>query len=179
MNKKIIFTLLACVALFLSSCEKDNYAPPIDLQILSGEWIVSSYNTVDGEYHAEGWTLRTSNTNSNTPNRLLLMDDGFYDFVVDVPADPWKPLFGQDAAVVNQYIYIDDRFGPVIYEYDIGVILKDGKVTPEAITLPSGFKADKISFTIAFEDDGWEEYRVVGYRFSGFLEDHDYIYYEE
>ena len=165
MNKKIIFTLFACFALFLSSCEKDNSMPDIPpLQILSGEWIVSG----DPYMEDEGWTLTTSNTNDNAPDKLLLTDkESFWHFVVAVPADPWKAAFGQNTPTDN-------------LDYDeIGVIIKNGKITPQAVTLPSGFKADKISFTLAFEDDDYEEWRIVGYRKSGFLEDVGYIYYEE
>jgi hypothetical protein len=171
MNKKLIFILSMCFTLLLSSCEEDNYAPNLHVQILAGEWIVS------GDPYVDSWTLTTSNTNDNSTNGLLLTDkESFWYFTVTVPAEPWNPSFGQKEVVTNQYYEVS---GTEIVPYDIKVIVKNGIVTPNAVTLPSGWKADKIAFTLAFEDDGYTEYRIVGYRVSGFLEDIGYVYYEE
>jgi hypothetical protein len=175
MNKKLIFIFSICLTLILSSCEDDNYAPDLHVQILAGEWVVS------GDPYIDSWTLTTSNTNSNGTNSLLLTDsESFWYFTVIVPAEPWLASFGQENPVRNQYYEVQTQ-DPIIVPYDIEIIVKNGKVTPEAVILPSGWKADKISFTLAFEDDNpnFAEYRIVGYRKSGFLEDVGYVYHEE
>jgi hypothetical protein len=168
MNKKLIFVFSICLALVMSSCEDDNYAPNLQVQILAGEWVVTTPE-VYVPYIGDIWTLRTSNTNDNSSKAIVLTDGGtFWDFTVIVPAEPWTPAFGHPNAVNN-------------LSYDEKIIIKDGTVTPKAVKLPSGWEADKVSFTIGFEDgnDGFEEFRIVGYRLSGFLEDIGYVYYEE
>jgi hypothetical protein len=186
MNKKLIFILLACITLSFASCnEKDDYAPSLSVQILAGEWIMTVPEFFIENYgYPETWTLRTSNTNDNSSKALLLNDDEtFWSFVVTVPAEPWGPSFGigeDDLPVVNQYYVIQN--GIIVYNpYDEKFLIKNGIVTPKAVTLPSGWKADKISFTFGIEDGagGFEEFRMVGYRLSGFLEDEGYVYYEE
>lgn len=177
MNKKLIIMLLACATLFVSCNEEDNYGQDLSVQILAGEWLVTTpQSLVDAV--GDTWTLRTSNTIDNSANALLLTDDeSFWKFVVFEPFDLSNTSFGQNDTVVNQYYFVHTE-DPVIEPYDIGIIVKNGKVTPQAITLPSGWKADKISFTIAFGDDNYTEYNVAGYRISGFLEDVGYIYRE-
>ncbi|MDR3227375.1 MAG: hypothetical protein LBT56_06860 [Prevotellaceae bacterium] len=177
MNKKLIIVLLACVALFVSCNEEDNYESDLSVQILAGEWQVFG----DPYMGDDGWILRTANTVENSKNAIILTDaQSFWYFTVKVPAEPWSPSFGQETPVTNLYYDVDVQ-DPIIVPYDIGVIVKNGKVTPKAITLPSGWKADKISFTLAFEDDypEYAEYRIVGYRISGFLEDVGYVYHEQ
>jgi hypothetical protein len=186
MNRKLIFTLLAFVALFITSCNEDDNSPVPDLnvQILAGEW--SAVLVLPGGDFYE-WNLTTSNTSNNASNALLLTDlfgttkqPTLWQFTVVVPADPWSPVFGQNEPVTNLYYDVQGQ-DPIVVPYDIGIIVKNGNVQPKAIKLPSGWMADKISFTIAFEDDypAYTEYRVVGYRISGFLEDVGYVYLEE
>ncbi|MDR2064464.1 MAG: hypothetical protein LBP85_01950 [Prevotellaceae bacterium] len=152
------------------SCEDDNYAPDLHVQILAGEWVVTTPEFFVEHYGTdEIWTLRTSNTNDNSTNAILLTDAStFWNFTVVVPAEPWNPSFGSINSVKN-------------LSYDEQIVIRNGTVTPKAVTLPSGWVADKISFYIGFEDGngGFEEFRIVGYRVSGFLEDIGYVYYEE
>ncbi|MDR2409754.1 MAG: hypothetical protein LBE13_16815 [Bacteroidales bacterium] len=170
MKKKLIFVFSVCLTLLLSSCEDDNYAPNLHVQILAGQWVVTTPEFFIDYYGLDDtWTLITSNTNDNSNNALLLTDAStFWDFTVTVPAEPWVPLFGDITPVDN-------------LSYDEKIVIRNGTVTPKAVTLPSGWVADKIAFYIGFEDGNgsFDEFRIVGYRVSGFLEDIGYVYYEE
>ncbi|MDR3226652.1 MAG: hypothetical protein LBT56_03165 [Prevotellaceae bacterium] len=174
---KIMILSVFAATLFVSCNEEDNYGTDFSVQILAGEWAVTTPESLVDSI-GETWRLRTSNTVDNSKNALLLTDaKSFWKFIVTVPFDLSNTSFGQNDTVVNQYYDVHDE-SPVIEPYDIGVIVKNGKVTPQAITLPSGWKADKISFTIAFGNDNYTEYNIAGYRISGFLEDAGYVYRE-
>lgn len=179
MNKKIILlTFLAGFVLFTTSCQKDYETPITSVGLLAGQWYV---------YSADldlTWTLYTSNDMQDKPGNLIITDGldpskhgNLWDFTVTVPCDANALNFGNASEVTNQWYYIQKK-DPVIVPYDIQIILKNGKVEPNAVLLPSGTMADKITFTIAFGDDSpaFTEYTMVGYRISGFTEDNGFIY---
>ena len=74
--------------------------------------------------------------------------------------------FGSTDTVINQ-----------VPDYDIKMIVSNGKIYKDAVTLPSSLVVDSISFDIWFEDlEGAtgiasDVLHVGGYRQSGFGED--------
>lgn len=187
MKTKLIYFLFSLAFLF-SACEDDgddfDYT---SAGIMGGEWCV----TLDGDNSAV-FTIRTSNTAADIPGKMLLTDAStFWDFAVTVNNDLNTLTFSTpEEGVKNQVIY-DEVGDEVDYNgdgeikdlvpYDILVRIKGGKITLNAVELPSKVTADKIEFTVAFEDDETpfaHEYRFVGYRVSGFDEDIDYPYTE-
>lgn len=179
MKTRMKLIVLWVVALLVSCQDKyeTEYEPT---GLLAGQWVVSDA----GDPESDAWTLYTSNTPVREAGKLLLTDKGvdaggFWDFTVSVAGDPQALTFGQADAVENQWYYVQEE-DPVIVPYDIQVIVKDGRVERDAVSLPSGAVADKITFILAFGDDDPEfhEYTMVGYRYSGFMEDAGYVYRE-
>lgn len=171
MNKIILFTFFVGIVTF-TSCQKEYEMDFTQAGLMAGQWIVS------GDPYLDHWTLNTANSENDDPGKLLLTDGGdFWEFTVTVDANTSGLTFGQTTPVVNQWYNVAVK-DPVIRPYDIEVIVKNGKIERNAVLLPSGTMADKITFTLAFEDDDFEEWTMVGYRYSGFVEDDNYVYTE-
>lgn len=184
MKNKLIYLLFTFVLLF-SACDKDDDIEYTSAGIMGGEWCV----TIDGS--EDVFTMRTSNTASDKAGELLLRDDAdFWDFIVTVSNDLNTLTFSTvDAGVKNQVLkdevadkkdYNEDGDKNDLVPYDILVKVKGGLITQKSVKLPSGVMADKIEFTVAFEDDdnAFTEHKIIGYRITGFEEDEGFAYKE-
>lgn len=187
MKTKLIYLLFSFALLFTACEDDDDDFDYTSAGIMGGEWCV----TVDGD--PSPIIIRTSNTAADVAGKLLLTDcANFWDFTLTVDNDLKALTFATpEAGVKNQVIYDEiadskdyngDGDKKDIVAYDILVKVKGGKITLGVVELPSGVKADKIEFTISFEDDQdgafANEYKFVGYRVTGFDEDIDYPYTE-
>ena len=62
---------------------------------------------------------------------------------------------------------------------DINVTITGGKIIKGGAVTPSGSKADYIEFYVSFSDDsypaayGYKNYKVSGYRYTGFVDDEE------
>jgi hypothetical protein len=169
-NIKTIFAALLMLSLVMmnTSCKDDVEAGGTAMEKMAGEWVCYS---PDFDYD---FICRTSNTSSNEVGKLLITDaGGFWDYAVIANADLSSKTFSIVEAINK------------VVDYDIKISIIDGKITEKAVTLPSGNKADKIEYGIWFEDiadaGAPADYvvTIVGYRYSGFLEDEGYVYVGE
>lgn len=182
--KKIIFaTILAIAGFSFTSCEKEEIGGTA-AKDMAGEWTVTFKNSVEeylflfedqgampAENNIENWSwdyiyddseyvITTSNLASNSPDSLLITDDGnYWDFKVKAKANPADKTFqiGKSANLSN----------------DSEVKIIGGKILKDAATTPSGMPADSIVFYIQFFDDsyGFTYTKVSGYRRTGFAND--------
>ena len=169
---------------FLSSCYDKNEVELTAAKDLSGQWVV-----IDSVSGTE-FVLTTSNTSSNSPDSLYITDlsggvAGFWSFQLKIKANVDALTFAEDS-VVNMVLqdevlakkdYNGDGLKNAIVPYNIKVNIKSGKVEKNAITMPSGVKADKITLQIEFEDDdpAYSTYKIHGYRKTGFHEDDGFV----
>jgi hypothetical protein len=164
----LTFLFIACVLL---SCRKEEDPGGVAIGDMCGEWNV----TIDGSGTAK---IYTSNNVDNAPNKIIITDKlSYYWFTFEANVNTTTRTFAVDTAVNKEYY--NAAWNPSNARnllYDIKIIIRDGKVTKEAITLPSGVKADMIEFSIGFEDDGYTLHEIVGYRRSGYLEDEAFYY---
>ena len=184
MNKRIYFLFFFLVgAVSFTSCVKEYEMEYTSAELLAGRWMVS------GDPYLDHWVLLTTNS-KNDASKIILTDNrgtatggrknqggALWNFAVTVSADPSALTFGQSTDITNEWYYTQIK-DPVVIKYDIKVRVKNGKIERNAVTLPSGGKADKISFILAFEDNAipFEEWNMVGYRISGHTEDEEFIY---
>jgi hypothetical protein len=164
----LTFLFMACVLL---SCRKEEDPGGVAIGDMCGEWIV----TVDGTSAAK---IYTSNNVDNATDKIMITDLlSYYWFKVEANVNTTTRTFAVDTAVNKEYYNTSwSSSSARTLPYDIKIIIRDGKVTKEAITLPSGVKADMIEFSIGFEDDGYALHEIVGYRRSGYLEDETFYY---
>lgn len=168
----------------VSSCYDKNEVEYTAAKNLCGQWVVSDSIT------GTEFTLTTSNTSSNSPDSLYITDKysgtaGFWDFQVKVQAKVSSMSFSQDSAinmvlmdeVVAKKDYNGDGLKNAIVPYNIKVNVKLGKIEKNAVTMPSGVKADKITLIVEFEDDApaYTSYPIHGYRKTGFHEDDHFV----
>ena len=167
--------ILGIAAAFLAvSCQK----APIEntaTVATAGQWYVqfdavdASGNLPDADY-ADFFGLGnvmvlTSNTAANKGTEMLVNDLGnFWDFNVKVAANQESLTFGNSGEAQN-------------LSYDCMVTLKNGKITKNGATTPSGMPADAIEFEVSFDDDpypaayGFDHYKVHGFRYTGLAND--------
>lgn len=171
-NIKLILTFLF-IAWAAMSCRKEEDPGGVAIGDMCGEWHI----TVDGTPKG---TLITSNNVNNDINKLVISDKlNYYWFNVEVDLNLSARTFSVDTAINQEYYNLTwSASSARTIPYDIKIIVRNGKVTKDAVTLPSGVKSDLIEFQIGFEDDGtpYELHQIVGYRRSGFLEDEDFVY---
>lgn len=184
--KKIVYLFAA--ALLFASCEKDEIGGTAT-ESLAGQWYVN-VDAVDengdvvytGEdvFELGTFMLLTYNTASNTADTLFVDDlENFWKFKVKVSCNSGDRTFGNTDFADN-------------FKYECGVKITDGKVLSQAATTPSGMPADSIVFYVEFDDDylvddegnlvvddegnpvyfpeayGFKNYRISGYRYTGF-----------
>jgi hypothetical protein len=171
-NIKLVLTFLL-IAWAAMSCRKEEDPGGVAIGDMCGEWHI----TVDG---APKGTLITSNNVNNDANKLVISDKlNYYWFNVEVDLNLSAQTFSVDTAMNQEYYNASWNASLArTIPYDIKIVVRNGKVTKGAVTLPSGVKADLIEFQIGFEDDGtpYELHQIVGYRRSGFLEDETFVY---
>jgi len=172
--KKVLF-LIMVVGAFLASCEKDKIGGT-ETQKIAGDWSVTVdaaaadgsvvYEDIFGMGHIN---ILTYNTEKNVPNEMWVDDAGiFWDFQVLVNLDNANATFSTDN---NDYVENN--------AYDSKVKITNGKVLYGAAKTPSGMPADSIVFYVSFDDDdypaqyGYEDYKISGYRYTGFANDAD------
>jgi hypothetical protein len=171
MKKIFLYTaVLVTSLLFITSCEKDEIGGTAT-QKMAGEWYVTADaidsvgNVVYTDFFGIGhFHLDTYNTSSNSTSEMWINDNGnFWDFKtkmnIDLNAQTFQISDAQNVA------------------YDSKLTITDGKILYGAATTPSGMPADSIVFNVSFNDDpypaqyGYKEYRVSGYRYTGFTKD--------
>lgn len=175
---KKIFLLTIVMALIVTSCkqEYDNwYSAGYEL---SGEWIVTTQQSVaenEGETpnlaNIDNWvwedlygtgttSVQTYSSAANSPTELIVEDNHtFWDYKVKVNAD------------VNTMTFKVDNTPNLVYACDVSIV--GGKVLKDAATTPSGNLADSIVFYVKFSDNtnGFTYMKVSGFRKTGFTED--------
>ena len=177
MKKIVLYTIvLAAGLLSISSCAKDEIGGTAT-EAMAGEWYVTAvaidgngevvYEDADlfdiGHFH-----LDTYNTASNGTTEMWIDDNtNFWEFKIKIKIDLAAKTF-QATDVPNEY-YSDPE--------DCLVTISNGKILPGAATTPSKMPADSIVFNVSFSDDlypaayGYAEYRISGYRYTGFVND--------
>jgi len=170
MKKILIFTSFV-VALLSTSCDKKEEFEQVNSSTVevSGEYYVYYNHETYGEdpFGAGLTKVIISNTAADNGQEILLSDQGnFWDYTVKLPVNIDAMTFGSESEVTS-----------VVKDYEIQVIVKNGKIIKDAVELPSGVMADSIYFEIWFEDleDATnianDKLLVGGFRKSGFLED--------
>ncbi len=169
MKKYILyFTFLA---LIVSSCDlKEDYiVEKSEVVEFAGQWYLEyNHETYGEDPFGAGMTMTNIyNTAADDGNEIWISDDGnFWDYKVKVPVNLENMTFGSENIVTNM---VDD--------YNIQVIIKNGKILFDASVQPSGTTTDSIYFEIWFEDleDATgianDKLLVSGVRRTGFLED--------
>lgn len=173
MKKILLYTaVLVASVLFMTSCEKDQIGGTAT-QEMAGDWYVTAVavdsvgNVVytDDELFGLGhFHLDTYNTSSNSSTEMWINDNGtLWDFKtkmnIDLNAQTFQAIDAQNEA------------------YDSKLTITNGQILYGAATTPSGMPADSIVFNVSFNDDtypaqyGYKEYRVAGYRYTGFTKD--------
>lgn len=150
---------MAVVALVLFGCQEEFEPGGTAVQDAAGTWMIS----FDGDGPYEAYTF---NTSANSDKELWLSDFGHYwDFKVKVPINMSALTFGSTDTLIN-----------VVDEYEIKIVVTEGKILKAAATPPSGLPVDSISFKIWFADQtdyGFsnDPISVGGYRYTGWPED--------
>jgi len=171
--KKINFlytlALVLCLGLF-SSCEKDDYVPGgTAVETMSGKWtVVYDHSSFGEDPFGVGKTqVYTYNTADNSTEEMWLFDDAnFWDYKVKVPINLENKTFGTTDTLTN-----------AVEEYEIKVVVRNGKIIDNGATPPSGQPVDSIYFELWFEDlEGAtglpdDTLLVSGYRYTGWEED--------
>lgn len=165
----IFAALLLSVSLF--SCEKEedvvDYTP---VGIMAGDWYVQSIDPATGAVLKDYFQLLTSCTSSFDKDTLIISDLGnLWEFNVKVKVDIAGKSFAEDKANSNYYKL--NQTTKLYENYNITCKVTEGKITEGTKLLPSGTKADEISFKIEFSDDPGVILLIKGYRLTGFLED--------
>ena len=183
-NIKLLAIVLAFSAIVgFNACEKYERGGTA-VESMCGEWVAY---VVDFDMD---FTLKTSNVANNEPNKIIVTDRNvagtgttFWGFAVKANCDVSSKTFSC-TNVTNDFWTEKTVAGVtgVYTPYDIKISIRNGKITEKAVELPSGVKADKIELEIWFEDIGEEGFpadhfcKIVGYRYSGFSEDDDFVY---
>ena len=170
--KKVIYLLMMCAGVLLSSCEKYEIGGTAT-EALAGEWTVTvdavdgSGNVVEEDFFGLGRVmLNTYNTAANLPTEMYVDDLGnFWEYKVKVQSDVNTLTFATSGAATNE---VGDP---------INVTIDGGKILPGAATTPHGTPADSIVYYVSFSDDeypaqyGYAKYKVSGYRYTGLAVD--------
>lgn len=163
--------IIALFAMVVSSCDlKEDYEVEKSKVVeAAGQWFVMyNHETFGEDPFGAGFTaLKTFNTSADDGTEIWLTDEGnFWDYKVKIPIDLGSLTFGSEDTVIS-----------AVADYDIKVIVRNGKIIKNASVQPSGATTDSIYFEIWFEDlqDATEipndKLLVSGFRRTGFLED--------
>lgn len=174
MRKNIIY--LVSLALLMSvlfiGCDEEPEIWMSSTADFDGNWFLRydhSYYGIDpfGAGRTEHYTY---NTSDNDGLYIWLDDDGnFWDYKVKVPVDKSTLTFGSN-----------DTLTSIVDGYEIKVLIRNGIIVKDAVTLPSTSVVDSIYFEVWFEDLAGstgiisDTLFVSGYRKTGFEEDEDY-----
>lgn len=170
MKKYIIYLFSALLLTFtIVSCEEELEIWESSTAQLDGNWELrydhSSYG-ID-PFGAGRMEHVTFNTAKNDGKSIWLDDHGnFWDYKVKVPCNVDNLTFGTQDTLISE-----------IEGYEIQVLIRNGVIVKNAITLPSKTVADSIYFEVWFEDLAGatgiasDTLFVSGYRMSGFPED--------
>lgn len=174
--KKIISSIfsISLLLVLFTACDEEVEIWESSTAELDGNWFVQyDHSEMGVDPFGAGLTaIHTFNTAANNGQEIWITDeDHFWSYKVRVPANPENLTFGSDEDLVNQ-----------VEDYDINIKVQNGKIIPNAATLPSGVTVDSIYFEITFEDMlpylqslGLDvttgTMLVSGARQSGFLED--------
>ena len=182
--KKTLYSILMLMGLLVAftSCEKEEIGDTATVNT-AGEWYVTVdaadangnlYVDSDGDSWEDPFGMgyihmMSYNTAANDPNEMIFTDMGnFWNFTVLVKCDQNDMTFSTVTTGNNNLV--------PGYE-DINVTITGGKIIKNGTTTPSGAKADYIVFYVSFSDDdypaayGYTNYRVSGYRYTGFVDD--------
>jgi hypothetical protein len=176
MKKILLYTIILVAGLLLLSCEKEE-AGGTATQALAGEWYVTVvavdangevvYEDADlfdiGHFH-----LDTYNTSSNSTTEMWIDDNAnFWEFKTKINVDLGAKTFQIADALNDRYAVPEDCL----------ITITNGKILYGAATTPSKMPADSIVFNVSFSDDpypailGYANYRIAGYRYTGFTND--------
>lgn len=184
--KKTLYSILMLVGVLVAftSCEKEDIGNTATVET-AGEWYVvvdaadangNLYVDSDGDSWEDPFGvgrihMMTYNTAANDPNEMIVTDMGnFWDFTVKVNCDQNDLTFSTNTTENNNMVEG--------YE-DINVTITGGKIIKGGAVTPSGSKADYIEFYVSFSDDsypatyGYKNYKVSGYRYTGFVDDEE------
>jgi hypothetical protein len=174
MKKTVLYTIALAATLFIAACEKEDIGGAAS-EAMAGEWYVTAAaidgngDVVDEDFFGIGrFHLDTYNTASNGTTEMWIDDNtNFWEFKIKIKIDLAAKTF-QATDVPNEY-YSDPE--------DCLVTISNGKILPGAATTPGKMPADSIVFNVSFSDDpypaayGYAEYRISGYRYTGFVND--------
>ncbi|NJK84708.1 MAG: DUF5011 domain-containing protein [Bacteroidales bacterium] len=174
-KKKVVMKKLHYIAGILLvfnfySCEQEEIDPgKVKSNAMSGEWFVLYNHPVYGDDPFQvGYTrIITSSTAAESENEMIITDESnFWDYRIKCSFNEATNTFGGNDTLIN---YVSG--------YDIKVLVRNGQIIPDAVSLASGVMADSIYFELWFEDleDATgipgDTLLVSGYRRTGFLED--------
>jgi hypothetical protein len=180
-NIKLLSLILGLMAIVsFNSCKEDIEPGGTAVESMCGEWVAYSSD------FDMSFTIKTSGTAANDANKIIVTDRNaagtgseFWGFTVKADCDLAAKTFSC-TDIMNEY-WTESSTG-VYTPYEIKISIRGGKITENAVELPSGVKADKIEFEIWFEDiadaGAPADYycTIVGYRKSGFFEDDDFVF---
>ncbi|HET6558170.1 MAG TPA: lipid-binding protein [Prolixibacteraceae bacterium] len=163
--------IIALFAMVISSCDlKEDYEVEKSKVVeAAGQWYVMyNHETFGEDPFGAGFTaLKTFNTSDDNGQEIWLTDEGnFWDYKVKIPVNLEAMTFGREDTVINE-----------VADYNIKVIVRNGKIIKNASVQPSGATTDSIYFEIWFEDleaateIANDKLLVSGFRRTGFLED--------
>jgi Lipid-binding putative hydrolase len=168
MKKYIIYLFSALLLTFsFVSCEEELEIWESSTAPLDGNWELRydhSYYGID-PFGAGRMEHITFNTAENDGDSIWLDDKGnFWPYKVKVPCNINNLTFGTEDTLISVYDGIQ-------------VLIRNGVIVKNAITLPSKTVADSIYYEVWFEDlqgstgIAGDTLFVSGYRMSGFAED--------
>lgn len=169
--KKRIYIILV-IALFLSSCKKEEYKAPVSNTVeMSGTWWVKLLYLDDGEYrdlyedlgYGDIWgKLITTNTASNDDSLWIIdtdANDYIWEFQSKVKCSTSDLTFSNPNAI------------SIVPDYEIATPITNGRILKAVATTPGGNTSDSIVMDIQFEDLPGFDLRIAGYKRTGWPED--------
>lgn len=175
--KKMKYFFFALVALVAAACSKDE-AGGTATQSMAGQWYVTvdavdkdGNVKIDDPYAMGKILVLTYNTAGNSADSIWVSDLGnFWPFCVKAGCDQGSMTFATKDSVPSSYTVNNTV-------YTCNACIAGGKIMPGAAKTPHGAAADSIVFYVSFDDDtnpadyGFHNYKVSGYRYTGFTED--------
>lgn len=165
MKKNILYILSFALLLGLFSCETEVPEPWMsNTADYDGNW----YARYDSENLGEDWgggyyENFTYNTSSNSDTIFIEDAGNFWDYKVKVPVNATDLTFGSTDTVIDM-------------QYGVKVVLRNGIIVKDAVTVPSALVVDSIYYEVWIEDldaiYGTGYMYVGGIRKTGFDEDH-------
>jgi hypothetical protein len=174
MKKIVLYTIALAATLFIAACEKEDIGGAAS-EAMAGEWYVTAAaidgngDVVDEDFFGIGrFHLDTYNTASNSATEMWIDDNtNFWEFKIKITVDLATKTFQATDARNEHYPNPEDCL----------VTISNGKILYGAATTPGKMPADSIVFNVSFSDDtypatyGYAEYRIAGYRYTGFVND--------